>query len=270
MFPMLTMFFVSIQPNKGQFRQAERLLQRIGTATQRTGGEEAIIGSNVQKSLAKKLQDLNTEFRHKQRKYLKDVQVQKSGGVAETESRFGIDINEREREYGLNETQLSAVVMDDLSEVAQSRDKEIAQIAKSIEELNAIFKELAVLVIDQGTILDRIDYNMESVVENTKAGIKQLEKAENKQKNSRPLKIIICLAITIFILLGILLLKHRVRTALSGGGGSSNNSGSSGNSNNNDNGSNTTSTLVNTTASATNSTNSTNSNSTKSNSTNFF
>ena len=223
----------------GQFRQAERLLQRIGTATQRAGGEEANIGSNVQKSLAKKLQDLNSEFRQKQRKYLKDVQVQKGGGVAETESKFGIDINERERAYGLNETQLAAVVMDDLHEVAQSRDKEIAQIAKSIEELNAIFKELAVLVIDQGTILDRIDYNMESVVENTKAGIKQLEKAEARQKNSRPLKIIICLAITIFILLGILLLKHRIRTSLSGGGSSNN--VNSGNNDNGDSNTNTTS-----------------------------
>ena len=33
--------------------------------------------------------------------------------------------------------------------------------AQSIEELSDIFKELAVLVIDQGTILDRIDFNME-------------------------------------------------------------------------------------------------------------
>ncbi len=36
-------------------------------------------------------------------------------------------------------------------------------LAKSIEELSVIFKELAVLVIDQGTVLDRIDYNMEQV-----------------------------------------------------------------------------------------------------------
>lgn len=34
---------------------------------------------------------------------------------------------------------------------------------KSIEDLSTIFKELAVLVIDQGTILDRIDFNMEQV-----------------------------------------------------------------------------------------------------------
>jgi syntaxin 16 len=99
-------------------------------------------------------------------------------------------------------------VVDDLTEAVQSRDQEISKIAQSIEELGAIFKELAVLVIDQGTILDRIDYNMEAVVEHTKTGIKQLEKAEKSQKNARPMRCIVCLSITIFVLLIILMLKH--------------------------------------------------------------
>merc|ERR1712150_89853 len=137
------------------------------------------------------------EFRQKQRKYLLDVQAQKSGALTETESKFGIDLNETEKEYGFDQTQLA--VVDDLHVAVQSRDKEIVQIAKSIEELSAIFKELAVLVIDQGTILDRIDYNMETVVEHTKEGITQLEKAEEHQKSGRPLKCIICLSTTIII-----------------------------------------------------------------------
>ena len=102
-------------------------------------------------------------------------------------------------------------VVDDLTMAVQSRDQEIIKIAQSIEELGSIFKELAVLVIDQGTILDRIDYNMEAVVEHTKTGIKQLEKAEKSQKNARPLRCIMCLSLTIFVLLVILILKHRPR-----------------------------------------------------------
>eukprot|EP01083_Nonionella_stella_P090036 251530_1 len=190
-----------------KFRQAEKLLTRVGIATKRVGGEEATIGANVQRSLAKKLQEISADFRQKQRKYLTDVQAQKSGALAETESKFGIDLNETEREFGFNEQQLA--VVEDLNMAVQSRDKEIVQIAKSIEELGSIFKELAVLVIDQGTILDRIDYNMEAVVEHTKEGIGQLEKAESHQKNARPLKCIICLSITIVILMVILILKHK-------------------------------------------------------------
>jgi len=192
-----------------KFRQTERLLQNVGSATRKSGGEEATMGKNVQRSLAKKLQELSVQFRQIQRKYLSDVQAQKSGALTETESKFGINLNERERKYDLNENQI--VLEDGLHESVKSRDKEISQIAKSIEELSAIFKELAVLVIDQGTILDRIDYNMESVVEHTKEGIQQLQTAERRQKSARPMKCIVCLAFLIFSLLVILVLKHRRR-----------------------------------------------------------
>ena len=82
------------------------------------------------------------------------------------------------------------------------RDEEIMRIAKSIEELAAIFKELAVLVIDQGTILDRIDFNMESAVEHAKEGIVQLQKAEDHQKNALPFRCIVVLVVLISIMLG--------------------------------------------------------------------
>jgi syntaxin 16 len=200
-----------------RFRTAERYLQRVGTATRRAGGEEAVVGSNVQRSLAKKLQELSVEFRQMQRKYLADVQAQKSGGLEGREAKFGLMDDEgggsgADNDFGF--TMQQQAVVDDLQEAVQSRDKEIVEIAKSIEELGAIFKELAVLVIDQGTILDRIDYNMEAVVEHTKEGITQLERAETSQKNARPLKCIIFLVCLIAFLLLILVFKHRHRRGI--------------------------------------------------------
>lgn len=175
-------------------------------ATRRAGGEEATVGANVQRSLAKRLQELSAEFRQSQRKYLAEVQSQKSGGVT-GDTKFGIDLNTESENFFSSSQQLS--VVGDLTEAVHSRDQEIASIAQSIEELGTIFKELAVLVIDQGTILDRIDYNMEAVVEHTKTGIQQLEKAEKSQKSARPMKCIICLLCVIALLLVILVLKHR-------------------------------------------------------------
>merc|ERR1712176_1025778 len=189
-----------------RFRQAERYLQRVGVATRRAGGEEATVGANVQRSLAKRLQELSAEFRQSQRKYLAEVQSQKSGG-SNGDTKFGIDLN-TESDFYSGSQQLA--VVDDLTEAVHSRDQEIASIAQSIEELGTIFKELAVLVIDQGTILDRIDYNMEAVVEHTKTGIQQLEKAEKSQKNARPMKCIICLICLIAVLLVILVLKKKM------------------------------------------------------------
>jgi syntaxin 16 len=48
------------------------------------------------------------------------------------------------------------------NEVAiDQREREINQIAKSIYQLADIFRDLQTLVIDQGTMLDRIDFNIE-------------------------------------------------------------------------------------------------------------
>ena len=92
--------------------------------------------------------------------------------------------------------------------VVNQRDEEITRIATSIEELAQIFKELAVLVIDQGTILDRIDFNMESAVEHAKEGVKQLVTANDHQKNALPMRCIIVLVVLIAIMLIVLVVKN--------------------------------------------------------------
>ena len=93
------------------------------------------------------------------------------------------------------------------------RDVEITRIAKSIEELAEIFKELAVLVIDQGTILDRIDFNMESAVDHATVGNKELAKAETSQKNALPMRCIILLVVLIAIMLVVLIVKNSPKSS---------------------------------------------------------
>ena len=92
--------------------------------------------------------------------------------------------------------------------MVDQRESEITRIAKSIEELAQIFKELAVLVIDQGTILDRIDYNMESAVEHVKKGKDNIVDAVQHQKNALPMRCIIALVVLIAIMLIVLVVKN--------------------------------------------------------------
>jgi t-SNARE complex subunit (syntaxin) len=54
--------------------------------------------------------------------------------------------------------------LEHMNERASEREKEIIKVAQSINELAQLFKELNVLVLEQGTILDRIDYNIEQTV----------------------------------------------------------------------------------------------------------
>jgi syntaxin 16 len=61
----------------------------------------------------------------------------------------------------------------------------------------------------QGTILDRIDFNMEQVIESTKDGVAQLHKAEASQKQAMPVKCIAALLCLIAVLVLLLIVKHR-------------------------------------------------------------
>lgn len=84
------------------------------------------------------------------------------------------------------------------------RESEINHIVKSISDLNELFKDLATMVSDQGTVMDRIDYNIERVSHSVEGGLTQLEKAAKYQKSNRKMKAILILII-VFIVLFILL-----------------------------------------------------------------
>merc|ERR1712014_218288 len=92
---------------------------------------------------------------------------------------------------------------------ATQRSAEIDQIATSISDLHTIFKELAVLVIDQGSILDRIDYNIEQVVHQSREANVQLQQAERSSKSNRAMKCILLLVLLNVIMILILIVKAR-------------------------------------------------------------
>lgn len=61
-------------------------------------------------------------------------------------------------------------------------------------------QDLAVMVQDQGTILDRIDYNLEQTQVQVQEGYKQLKKADSYQKTNKKLYCIVVLAAAIILL----------------------------------------------------------------------
>ena len=59
----------------------------------------------------------------------------------------------------------------------RTRDRELTEIAKSIATLAELFKDLSVLVIDQGTLLDSVEYNIEQTALHVEDAVKELNVA---------------------------------------------------------------------------------------------
>jgi len=194
------------------FHHAESVLKKFSENSKNPhlSAADKQVRKNMQMSVARKIQGLSMSFRSSQKQYMAKLQSQKQDSGSK-----GFDfLNEPPKktavvsgdDLGFNELEMQ--MLEETEDLVRQRDDEIVRIAKSIEELAQIFKELAVLVIDQGTILDRIDYNMENAVEHAKSGVEQLQKAETQQKKNLAIKCIILLVLLNIIMVGILVWKH--------------------------------------------------------------
>ena len=81
----------------------------------------------------------------------------------------------------------------------RQRDEDLTNLLKSVNELASIFKDMQTLVMEQGTILDRIDYNIDIASSNVTKGKKSITKADKHMKNNCLRNVIIILIIIIFI-----------------------------------------------------------------------
>jgi len=66
-------------------------------------------------------------------------------------------------------------VQDNLSPELRQRDRELTEIAKSIADLAVLFKDLSSMVIDQGTLLDSVEYNIEQTSVQMSQAVKELD-----------------------------------------------------------------------------------------------
>lgn len=93
--------------------------------------------------------------------------------------------------------------------VIAQREREIEEIAQGIIELSDLFRDLQTMIIDQGTMLDRIDYNVERMNTEVKAADKELIIASGYQKRNIKRKIILLLLLVVAGLFILLLVKPK-------------------------------------------------------------
>ena len=87
------------------------------------------------------------------------------------------------------------------------RDTELGDLLNSMNNLTSTFRDLKNLVMEQGTVLDRIDYNIDIAAVNTSKGKQHLMKASELQKKSCFRNAMLTLVFIIFIESVILIMK---------------------------------------------------------------
>ena len=92
-------------------------------------------------------------------------------------------------------------------DINKDRNREIDQIVKTVNDLKEIFQEVAEMIIFQGTILDRIDYNIYESRYNIRRGNREMEETHERLKSGCLRKTNQILIICIFIMSILIIFK---------------------------------------------------------------
>lgn len=196
------------------FNECHRLLQIIKSHASDGDVKERRLTINVYHSLATALQEMSIAFRSTQNSYLRQIQSREDRAKKyfDNQQIYLEEYCDQDEidDYFINSKQIShqqlLMLEEENTNFAQEREKEVNAIVKSIMDLNEIFKDLSQMVVDQGTVLDRIDYNIEQSSIQVQQGYSQLKKADAYQRKNRKMVAIITLATTVIVLLFILII----------------------------------------------------------------
>lgn len=195
--------------------KVEQKVRKVSTRPSKTMSEEdkveMIIRRNVQRRFATPLQELSLSFRKRQKDYLDKLKDQRESYMVSDKPGFGVLIDvadessQETREGGFSETQLLTV--ENASALAEERTRELTRVAENVNDLATLVKDIASLVVDQGTVLDRVDYNLEEVKLKTLGAVRELHILNRYQRKRHALCCIIFLSIACGVMFIILVLK---------------------------------------------------------------
>jgi syntaxin 16 len=148
---------------------------------------------NMQQTLVKKFTEFTRKYKINQEIYMKKYKEL----VGEEDPTYLI--NSSKQENNPDSTINNFLLTTDNNSALQQRDNQLNNLLNSVNDLAQIFKDMQTLVMEQGSILDRIDYNIDIAATNVTSGKKSIVKANEYHKNNCFRNVIIVLIVCIFI-----------------------------------------------------------------------
>ena len=151
--------------------------------------QEKEMQENMIIHLVTNLKEFSNNFRINEQNYVKNFK------------HFGNqDYNTEEKEILDNEINNNDLFgQKEIDITLKKRDQEINLLLNSLNDLSTIFKDLQNVILAQGTILDRIDFNIDTAALNVEKANKHLKKADEALKKSCYVKAMGFILIVIFI-----------------------------------------------------------------------
>lgn len=167
--------------------ELQRLLETGVRVRDEQNYDEQRAAQNVRKHLSSRLGALLNSFRHAQESYADQLrkrdEKKRQFRIGDADVHERLEKEERVSQYleqGYSQVEINELLMMEDQAVNQSR--EVQNIVASINELNSMFTDLRDLVVEQGTVLDRIDYNIDQASVKVEKGLVELKKAREQQK----------------------------------------------------------------------------------------
>lgn len=169
------------------------------------------VRSNLQRRFAAELAAISSEARSRQKDYLDSLQRQRDAlGDAPVlgQGAFALhdDDDDDDPDVRAASAQLAAAADANAADI-ERRERQLRDVASSVSQLATLVNDLAGLVVDQGTLLDRIDYNLETTHDTTKSAVRELRHADAHQRKRQAFCIIVLLAIACGIMSILLVLR---------------------------------------------------------------
>lgn len=165
---------------------------------------------NMQKRFGTPLQELSVSFRKKQKVYLEKLKENKEVSVHQSNSSANIVVtfDEQNDDYlEMNSSESQLLSVERTSTIARERQAQLESVGANVNDLAALVKDLAGLVVDQGTVLDRIDYNLEDVNVNMFKAVRELRIADRNDRKRHALCCILIMSIACSVMFIILVYK---------------------------------------------------------------